>query len=275
MKSVNGKKIAQKIKKEVKIKIKKLKLLPSLHVISVGENKILKVFLSQKEKACQEVGINFYPQQLEETVKAKKVIELIRSLNFDPKVTGILIQLPLPSRSDLVLCDQISPKKDVDCLTSSSFGRFVSGIPLFVPPTAQAITQLLKAEKIKVKGKKITVVGAGRIAGLPISISLLQQGATITVCHEFTKNLKEHTKKADILISATGQPGTIKGSMVKKGVVIIDVGTSWVKGKLTGDVDIQSIESKASLVTPVPGGVGPVMVACLLRNVLRAAQVEF
>lgn len=276
MKIVNGKKIAQRIRGEVAQRTGELKISPTLRVISVGGNKVLEIFLSEKEKACKEVGMSFSHHRFSETTKAEEVIDLIRHLNSDPGVTGILIQLPLPPylNSSTKLLNQINPNKDVDCLTSVNFGKFVSGTPLFVPPTAQAINEVLKAEKMKVKGENIVVVGAGRIAGLPISISLLQQGATVDICHEFTKHLKEHTKKANILISATGQPKLIKGPMVKKGAVVIDVGTSWVNGKMVGDVDIKTLEGIASRVTPVPGGIGPIMVACLLRNVLKATKLQ-
>jgi methylenetetrahydrofolate dehydrogenase (NADP+)/methenyltetrahydrofolate cyclohydrolase len=274
MKIIDGKKIAQKIKREVEREIKRLGSSPALHTILIGGDKVSKSFLSQKERACREVGIKFFCHCFPKAVKTEKVQSLIRKLNLDPKVTGILIQFPLPFqlRSDLSLCYQVSPKKDVDCLTSANFGKFTLENPLFVPPTAQAIDEVLKEEKIKVKGKHTVVVGAGQIAGLPIALSLLNRGTTITVCHEFTKNLKEHTQKADILISATGQPHLIKGFMIKKGAVVIDVGTTLDKGKITGDVDIHSLKGIASKVTPVPGGIGPITVACLLRNVLKAVK---
>lgn len=279
MKIINGKKIAQKIKKNVKRETETLKFLPSLHVISVSSNKISEVFLSAKERACQEVGIQFFCHSFPKAIKKEKTENLVRKLNLDPKVTGILIQLPLPPklsklRSDLILCDQISPKKDVDCLTSINFGKFAQGSSLFVPPTASAVFEILKEEKIKAKGKNVVVVGAGKIAGLPIALFLLNEGATVTVCHEFTKNLKEHTQRADILISATGKPHLITSSMIKKGAIVIDVGMSFKRGKITGDVDIKNLEGVASKAAPVPGGVGPITVACLLRNVVLAAKSQ-
>lgn len=275
MKIIDGRKIAQRIKQEIKTEIANLCLSPSLHTIAIGETESSKIFLRAKEKACQEVGIKFFCHRFKETAKTEEVIELINQLNSNPEVTGILIQLPLRSPfQPSALLDLIKPEKDVDCLTSVNFGRFVCGFPLFTPPTVQAVRNILGEEKIEVKGKNIAVVGAGRIAGLPIAVSLLQKRATVTICHEFTKNLTEHTKKADILISATGQPGLTKGSMIKKGAMVIDVGTSIKDEKLAGDVELQSIKNKASFAAMVPGGVGPIMVACLLRNVLKAATIQ-
>ena len=273
MKIIDGRKIAQKIKQYIREEVKRLDTSPSLHVISVGKDKISEIFLSEKEKACLEVGISFYCHRFSARAKAEEIIKLINRLNSDPGVTGILIQLPLPPQlgEGATLLDQISSKKDVDCLTSLNFGRFALGIPLFLPPLVQAVEEILQGEKIK--GKKITVVGAGRIAGLPISIFFLQKGATVTICQEFTQNLKEQTRKADILVSATGQPKLINGSMVKKGAIVIDVGTSWRGEKIVGDVDRKSVEKKAKLITPVPGGIGPLTVAFLLKNTVRAATI--
>lgn len=275
MKLINGREIADQIKNRLRVEVKRLPFPPSLQVIILGESKLAQVFLRGKEKACQEVGIDFRCHRQPVAAKQKEVTTLIQTLNSDPQVTGILIQLSFPPQSELglVLLDQIDPKKDIDCLTSINFGRFATGNPLFVPPTAQAVNQILEKEKIQIKGKNVTVVGAGRVAGLPIALSLLQQGATVTVCHEFTQNLKEHTQKAEILISAAGQPGLIKSSMVKKGAVIIDVGTSWAKNRTAGDVSLKGLEETVSKVTPVPGGIGPVMVACLLKNVVKATRL--
>lgn len=276
MKVLDGKKIAQNIKGEIARKLEKLQPPPSLHVITVGKNKISDIFFSQKEKACKEVGISFYCHRLRETAPNEEISQLIKNLNLDQRVTGILIQLPLPPRlgSGPNLCGQISPKKDVDCLTPVNFGRFAQGFPLFIPPTAQAIDEILKEEGLRIKGARVVVIGAGRIAGLPIALSLLKQGATVTICHEFTKNLILSTKTADLLISATGHPHLIKGPMVKKGAVVIDVGTSVIGGKTTGDVESKSLEGIASKVAPVPGGVGPITVACLLRNVVLAGKIQ-
>lgn len=276
MKLVNGKKIAAGIKNKIKKEAQGLAFSPSLQVITLGESELTQVFLREKKKACQEVGINFRDHRLPASTKATEITDLIQTLNADPQATGILVQLPLPPGlgPNLVLLDQIDPKKDVDCLTATNFGRFVLEKPTFVPPTVQAVNKILKERKIEVKGKNVVVVGAGRIAGLPIALSLLQQGATVTMCHEFTQNLEEHALKADILISAVGQLGLINGSMIKKGAVVIDVGTSWVKNKIVGDVNLKSSETIASIVTPVPGGVGPITVACLLKNVLQAAKFQ-
>ena len=276
MKVIDGRKIAQSIRENIAKEIKELKLSPSLHTISFGGDKTAEIFLSQKERVCREVGISFYCHRFWGATSRERISQFIRDLNANPKVSGILIQLPLSSKLglDSSLLDKIRPDKDVDCLTALNFGKFASGTPVFVPPTAQAVNQILDRAKIKVKGKNVTIVGAGRIAGLPIALSLLQQGATVTICQEFTKDLKEHTKKAEVLISATGRPRLIKDSMIKKGAVVIDVGTSWKNGKMVGDVDFQNIGGKASLATPVPGGVGPIVVACLLKNVLKATKLH-
>lgn len=274
MRLINGREIADQIKSQIKKAVRGLDQIPSLEIIAVGESALTQIFLREKGKACREVGINFNVHRFPATVQPKEVANLIQALNSDRQTTGILVQLPFPRQSklNLTLLDQIDPNKDVDCLTSLNFGRFATGNPLFLPPTAQAVNRILKTEKISVKGKKAVIVGAGRVAGLPIAVSLFQQGATVTVCHEFTQNLQESTLEANVLVSAVGKPGLIKGAMVKKGAIVIDVGISWAKNKIVGDVDLESLETIASIATPVPGGVGPIMVACLLSNVLQACQ---
>ena len=251
---INGKKIAEDIKNSLKDKVKGL----TLAVILVGEDPSSLTYIKQKEKLCRELDVNFKIYNLSEDTHEKKLIELLKSLNEDIKINGILVQLPLPKHiyRDNVL-KEISPKKDVDGFNSN-----------LLPCTPKAILNILEKEEISLENKKIVVVGHGFTVGQPLSRILKNKGYNVTICNSKTLNLKEITKQADVLITAVGKPNLITKDMVKKGAVIIDAGISRINNKVVGDVDFESVKEIASKITPVPGGVGPVTVAMVLENLL-------
>lgn len=240
-----------------------------LCVIQVGENKVSEKYIAEKQKACEQVGIRFhlasFPGAISQKVFEQKLIRFAR----DSKISGILVQLPLPSRLNTQkIVDLIPIEKDVDLLSSSAFGRFALGSHWMLPPTVGAISRLLAHTRIALKGKKVVIVGAGRLVGLPMALWMLSKKANVAVATSVTRNLAELTKQADVIVSGTGKPNLIVGSMVKKGAVVIDAGTSVEQGKSLGDVEVNSVAQKASYLAPVPGGVGPLTVACLLENLV-------
>ena len=270
MKILDGKKLAEKILANLEKEAEKSKLRLSLAVIQVGENLVSQVFINQKKKACEKIGVGFklfkFPAKIKDS-ELKKAIEKIVKI---PANSGVIIQLPLPKRffpEDFL--NLITEEKDVDVLSEHSLGKFYQGTLEILPPTVNGILQLLKDYKIVLKGKNVVIVGAGRLVGFPLATQLLKAKATLSVLNEFTKDAPFFTKKADILVSAVGKPNLIKGNVVKRGVVIIDAGSSRKNGKVVGDVDFKSVSKKASFVTPVPGGVGPLTVACLLENLVK------
>jgi len=245
---------------------------PSLAVVLVGEDPASRVYVNNKRKACQKVGINSLFYHLPEETEEKELLKLVEELNENPEVDGILVQLPLPRHvNPQRIIEAIRPDKDVDGFHPENMGKLVANLEGgFIPCTPLGIKLLLKHYGIEVKGKDATVVGAGYIVGKPLSVLLLNLNATVTVCHIHTKDLKKHTKDADILISATGVPRLIKEEMVKEGAVVIDVGISKEGDKIVGDVDFEKVKQKASYITPVPGGVGPMTITALLLNTLKA-----
>jgi len=270
MKILDGKKLAEKILANLKKEAEKFKPRLSLAVVQVGENLISQVFINQKKKACEKIGVGFklfkFPAKIKDS-ELKKAIEKIVKI---PANSGVIIQLPLPKRffpEDFL--NLITEEKDVDVLSEHSLGKFYQGTLEILPPTVNGILQLLKDYKIVLKGKNVVIVGAGRLVGFPLATQLLKAKATLSVLNEFTKDAPFFTKKADILVSAVGKPNLIKGNVVKRGVVIIDAGSSRKNGKVVGDVDFKSVSKKASHITPVPGGVGPLTVACLLENLVK------
>jgi len=270
MKFLDGKKLAEKILATLKKEIKKSNLKLKLAVIQVGENPISQIFINQKKKACEKTGISFklfkFPARIS-TIQFKKEIEKIAK---NPANSGVIIQLPLLEKffpEDFL--NLIPEEKDIDVLSEKSLGKFYQGTLKVLPPTVQGILSLLKHYKITLLGKNVVIVGAGRLVGFPLALQLLKEKATVSVLNEFTRDTPFFTKKADILVSGVGWPNLIKGDIVKKGVVVIDAGTSIKKGKLVGDVDFKLVSKKASYITPVPGGVGPMTVACLLENLVK------
>ncbi len=267
---IDGKKVAEKCRVELAEKIKKLNKKPGLAVVLVGNDPASATYVSAKEKACREVGIYSERHDFPESVSEKELIELLGNLNSSEKIHGILIQLPLPKHVvEERVVSAISPEKDVDGFTAFNMGNLASGREGIVPCTPKGIIRLLEAYKIPIDGKNAVVIGRSSTVGKPVALMLLNRNATVTVCHSKTKNLEEHTKNADIIIAAVGKPKLITADMVKKGAGIIDVGISRINGKLCGDVDFESVKEKASFITPVPGGVGPMTVAMLLENTIE------
>ena len=271
VKIIDGKKLAQekreKLEEKVSVLKKKLGRPPKLVSLMIGENKASRLYLSLKEKAAQELGITFEKKIFSSQTEPGEIYRLISNLNRKKKVTGILIQLPLPKKFDpFWLVSKIDPEKDVDCLTPENLGLLLLNKPIFLPAVVKAVSLILESEKIKLKGKKMVIVGAGRFVGQPLAIYFKNLGATVVLCDEETRNLEEWTKKGEILISATGVPGLIKKEMVKKGAFVIDVGSP------QPDLDFDAVKKVAALVTPVPGGVGPLTIICLLENLLLAAN---
>ena len=278
---LDGKALSQKIREEIKKEVENFTSkgfrAPSLAVILVGEDPASKVYVNNKRKACEKVGIKSLFYHLPENTEEEKLLGLIYELNTNEEVDGILVQLPLPKHIDQTkVILSINPEKDVDGFHPENMGKLVGQIEDgFIPCTPLGIDILLKHYGIEVQGKDVVIVGAGFIVGRPLSLLMLWRNATVTVCHIYTKDLKKHTLQADILISATGVPHLIKEDMVKEGAVVIDVGISKVNGKIVGDVDFEKVKEKASAITPVPGGVGPMTVTALLLNTLKAYKKKF
>ncbi|MBD3300138.1 MAG: bifunctional methylenetetrahydrofolate dehydrogenase/methenyltetrahydrofolate cyclohydrolase [Candidatus Moranbacteria bacterium] len=276
MKIIDGKKIAWDLRNGVKDKIKKEGLRLKLCVIRVGEDPASKIYIGMKRKACEEVGIDFLEVFLDEKEVVDNYVEKkiclvskkIEELNLDKSVTGILVQLPIPRvLAKEKIFELIDPRKDVDCLTPINIGRMVLGYGRVSPCTAKGCIELIKSTGISIEGKNAVVVGRSEIVGKPAALLLLQENATVSICHSKTRNLAEYTKKADILVAAAGVPKLIKEDMVKKDATVIDVGINRLQDKLAGDVDFVKVKNKAAFVTPVPGGVGPMTVAELINNV--------
>ena len=266
----------EKIKEEVEQYLKRGFRKPSLAVVLVGNDPASWVYVSNKRKACQKVGIESLFYHLAEETPQEELLKLVRELNENPEVDGILVQLPLPKHiNPQKVIETIRPDKDVDGFHPENMGKLVANLESgFIPCTPLGIKLLLEHYGIDVKGKDVTVVGAGYIVGKPLSVLLLNMNATVTTCHIYTKDLKEHTLKADILVSATGVPHLIKEDMVKEGAVVVDVGISKVGDKIVGDVDFERVKEKAGYITPVPGGVGPMTITALLLNTLKAYKMH-
>jgi len=276
MKILDGKKLSEEILGNLKKEIKKRKLKLRLAVVQVGDRAVggwrpvSKIFINQKKKACERVGIGFKLYRFNKKIKTHLLRREIAKITADFINSGVIIQLPLPKEFfPEEFLNLIPEEKDIDVLSEKSLGKFYQGTLSILPPTVSGISRLFKSYQIKVKGKDVVIVGAGRLIGNPLVLRLLQEKATISVLNEFTKDTPSFTKKADILISGVGKPNLITGKMVKKGVVVIDAGTTIKKGKLVGDVDFKSVSKKASYITPVPGGVGPMTVACLIENLVK------
>ncbi len=271
-KIMDGKKVSEEVLNEVAREIAEKKLRPRLAIVRVGEDEASKVYVGLKEKACARVGIESKNYILPEKTTQGQLLKLIRKLNRGPD-HGVLVQLPLPKGIDeKIIIDELDPKKDVDGIHPENMGKLVSGISPFPPCTPAGVMKLLGYYKIGIEGKEAVVVGRSEIVGKPIAMMLTQRDATVTVCHSKTRNLYSHTGRADILVVAVGKPKMISGEMVKEGSAVIDVGVNRVDGKLIGDVDFVGAEKRVAYITPVPGGVGPMTVAMLMRNTLEACK---
>ncbi len=274
---IDGKKISQDLKDEVKEKVAELKaqgVEVTLAVILVGNDPASTVYVGNKKKACEYTGINSRSFELPEETTQEELMKLIKDLNEDDSVNGILVQLPLPKHLDEdKVIRAISPDKDVDGFHPESVGRLSIGVPGFVSCTPAGVIELLKRSGTVLDGANAVVVGRSNIVGKPMSVLLLRENATVTICHSHTKNLKEICKAADILVVAIGQPKFIDGSYIKEGATVIDVGIHRIDGtkKLCGDVDFDSAAEVAGKITPVPGGVGPMTIAELMNNCLQSA----
>lgn len=286
MSIIDGKLIASQIRQEIKQEIahleKKYHTRPGLAVILIGDDPASKIYVRNKEKACQEVGIDSEEYLLSTEISQNELFRLIDDLNKKPNIQGILVQLPLPKGFDKEeILSRISPAKDVDGFNPVNLGRLFAGSPHFIPCTPLGIMELLNRQGIEVDGKQAVVIGRSLLVGRPTAWLLIQKHATVTICHTHTKNLAQLTRQADIVIAACGRPGLIKAEMIKKGAVVIDVGINRVpdpsseKGyRLVGDVVFEEVVRKASLITPVPGGVGPMTIAMLLKNTLKAFKEQ-
>jgi len=275
---LDGKKLASEIKEELKEKVEELKregVFPTLAIVLVGEDRSSRVYVRNKMKAGEEIGIRSLLYEKPEDIQEKELIDSVKKLNEDKSVHGIIVQLPLPKHIDgIKICKTISPNKDVDCVNPVNVGNLFWGKYSIAPATPKGVIKLIESTGIDVEGKHAVVIGRSIIVGKPISILLQQKNATVTMCHSKTKNIGEITRQADILIVAAGSPRMIKKDMVKEGAMVIDVGTTYVDGKIVGDVDFDQVKDVASYITPVPGGVGPLTVTMVLENVLILAQGE-
>ncbi|ABQ25373.1 bifunctional methylenetetrahydrofolate dehydrogenase/methenyltetrahydrofolate cyclohydrolase FolD [Geotalea uraniireducens] len=276
-KIIDGKAIAAKIRGEITAEVAKLAskgVTPGLAVVLVGEDPASKVYVSMKEKACKDVGIFSDEYKLPVDTSEADLLLLIHKLNSDPKIHGILIQLPLPKQIDTEkVLEAISPEKDADGFHPYNVGRLVIGKPLFQPCTPYGVMVMLKEAGVELAGKEVVVVGRSNIVGKPVAFMCLQQNATVTLCHSKTRDLAAKVGMADVVIAAVGQPEMIKGAWIKEGAVVIDVGVNRVgEKKLVGDVEFDAAAERASAITPVPGGVGPMTITMLLYNTLEAAK---
>ena len=275
-KIIDGKRISAEVKDECKERVKREQLDITLAVIQVGNDPASTVYVGNKKKACEYIGIHSLAYELPEKTSEKELLELVEKLNKDDEVHGILVQRPLPEHIDEdKVIRKISPKKDVDGFHPQSVGALSIGQAGFVSCTPAGIVQLLKRSGVETEGKECVIVGRSNIVGKPMALLMLRENATVTVCHSRTKNLKEVTKRADILIVAIGKPKFITAAYVKEGAVVIDVGIHRNENnKLCGDVDFDSVAPLASAITPVPGGVGPMTIAMLMNNCVEAKGIQ-
>jgi methylenetetrahydrofolate dehydrogenase (NADP+)/methenyltetrahydrofolate cyclohydrolase len=279
---IKGSEISKQIKEELKQKIAQLKekhnLIPGLATVLVGEDEASKVYVGAKEKACKDLGIHSERIDLPAETKVEELLVLVEKLNKDPKIHGILVQLPLPKHINATnVLYAIDPNKDVDGFHPVNVGKMMLGEPTFLPCTPHGIVELLKRSGAETKGAEVVVVGRSNIVGKPIANMLLQKkggNATVTICHTGTKDIASHTRRADILIVAVGKPKAITADMVKDGVVVIDVGVNRLETGLVGDVDFETVKEKAKAITPVPGGVGPMTITMLMVNTFESAKMH-
>ncbi len=272
---IDGKELAKKVRGNLKIECENLKakgIKPKFAVIMVGDDPASKIYVKSKSKACSEIGIEYEEHILDDKITQEELINLIHKLNKDKTVNGILLQSPIPKHLDIdEAFKEISYKKDVDGFNPVNVGRLLLNQDTFVSCTPYGIMKMFEEYKIDLEGKNVVIIGRSNIVGKPLMACCLNRHATVTVCHSRTKNLKEKTKNADVLVSAIGKPNFVTADMVKDGAVIIDVGINRGENKkITGDVDYENVKEKASYITPVPGGVGPMTVAMLMNNVIKA-----
>lgn len=276
---INGKEISEKVRGDIARETEELKakgITPGLAVVIVGNDPASAVYVRNKHRACEQVGIYSEVHELPESTTEEELLSLVDSLNADNKIHGILVQLPLPKHlDDKAVIERIDPTKDVDAFSAVNVGKIMLGEYDFLPCTPAGVMELLKESGIDPAGKECVIVGRSNIVGKPQAMLMLHANATVTICHSRTKNLADVTRRADIVVAALGKAKFITGDMIKEGAVVIDVGINRLDdGKLCGDVDFDSAEKKAAYITPVPGGVGPMTITMLLKNTLKAAQLK-
>lgn len=284
---IDGRKISSEVKDEISATVAERKALnkkiPHLAIILVGDDGASQTYVDNKVKACKSVGFHYTMMRFADTISEEKLLRHIDHVNNDDDVDGFIVQLPLPPHISVErVTEKIRSDKDVDGFTNHNFGSIISKNPLLMPATPFGVMELLRRYKIETEGKHAVVVGASRITGAPLSMMLTEQGhATVTICHKFTKDLGNYTRMADILLVAVGKPGLITADMVKEGAIVIDIGTTRVEGPqfkngwaIKGDVDFKNVAPKCSYITPTPGGVGPMTIASLLLNTLRATELQ-
>lgn len=272
---IDGKSSKLEILNNLHEEVKALKEKPTLCVIQVGNNEASNVYINQKRKMCETVGYNFIHEKYDDTILEMELLEKIKKLNLDDNINAILVQMPLPKGMNAKkIQNAVSPKKDVDGLNDYNIVNLINSNEELCPCTAYGIIELLNKYCIDIEGSNVVVIGRSSLVGMPLFHMLENRNATVTLCHSKTKNLAEITKKADILISATGVVHLVKDYMVKDNAVVIDVGITRMNGLLYGDVDFENVKDKASFITPVPGGVGPMTIASLAKNVLKAYKMQ-
>lgn len=274
---INGKKLAKEIREDLKIKCEELKergIKPKLAVIMVGDDNASQVYVRNKSKVCDEIGIEFEEYLLDENIEQKVLLDLIEKLNKDKNIHGILLQSPIPEHLDINEAFRtIAPEKDVDGFNPLNVGKLCLNQDTFVSCTPYGIMKMFEAYNIDLTGKNVTILGRSNIVGKPLIQCCLNKNATVTVCHSKTKDLKQHTQNADVVIAAIGKSKFVTEDMIKPGAVVIDVGINRSDdGNITGDVDFENVYNKASYITPVPGGVGPMTIAMLMNNVIKACS---
>jgi methylenetetrahydrofolate dehydrogenase (NADP+) / methenyltetrahydrofolate cyclohydrolase len=270
-----GKIVAEEVYRKVLLDLSLLAIVPKLVVVLVGEDPGSQVYVRSKRKKCLDLGMQGETVELPAATTEEELVQVIRKLNNDDSVTGILVQLPLPENiQKMNIFREIAPEKDVDGLNPENVGLLTMGVPRFQPCTPSGVIEILKYYQIPIEGKRAVVLGRSEIVGRPMAQLLLMQNATVTLCHSKTQDLIEETCRADILVVAVGRPKFIKAEHIRKGATVIDVGIHRLEGGLCGDVDPKSVENQAGALTPVPGGVGPMTIAMLMRNVLLAANLQ-
>ena len=274
---ISGKELSKEVREQVRVKVEELKVLykaiPHLVVVLVGENPASQSYVKGKERACVKAGMKSTIIRKDESITEVELLEIIEKLNCDENVHGLLVQLPLPKHIDEnKVIDAIDISKDVDGFHPLNVGYMHLGRPAVLPATPKGILTMIKSKNIEIKGKDAIIIGRSNIVGKPVAMLLMKEHATVTIAHSRTVNLKEKCLRADIIVAAVGRPYTVTADMVKDGAVVIDVGVNRVEGKLVGDCDFENIKAKASYITPVPGGVGPMTITSLLQNTLECFE---
>jgi methylenetetrahydrofolate dehydrogenase (NADP+)/methenyltetrahydrofolate cyclohydrolase len=273
---IDGKAVAARVRERVKAEVAQMDVKPGLATILVGDDPASHVYVRNKRSASEEVGIESFHHELEASVPEEELADLIRRLGEDDRVSGILLQLPVPGHIDPdAMIELIDPSKDVDGLTTTNAGRLVQGREGLVSCTPAGVIELLDSEDVELQGLEAVVIGRSQLVGRPLASLLLARDATVTMCHSRTRHLAEVCSRADVLVAAVGKPGLVTAEMVREGAIVIDVGTNRTDdGRLVGDVDFEAVAEKAAAITPVPGGVGPMTIAMLLVNTVKAARMQ-